>query len=330
MPGSSFDNFATLDPGGTTTLQANLYSENGYPNPITVAVNNVTPGWTVTVDKQTVSSLPIGKTPITVTFTAPAGALPGATGSAHLQATSGSVVRPLNGGGVYNPTGSGGNATATVKGVVLPQYDAGTSPFAAYFWKSARTSKALISLGGLGITGPVALAVQSTSPGVTASLNKSSVTVNNGILSDNVELTVSVASSAGLGAHPITLTATAADGKVSQSTFDVYVLGVDAPFPSAISLNKAAGSTGTTAVDVMVGGVESTNVQISFPNPPTGISLTASPSVISLPASGRNTARVEITATATQMLTPGTRSATIMYTFSNGNTTTFTFPINVN
>ena len=81
--------------------------------------------------------------------------------------------------------------------------------------------------------------------------------------------------------------------------------------------------------DVTVGGLGSQDVQISFPDPPAGIALTATPSAVSLPQTGRKVEHVVINASATQSLTPGFRVVTPMFTFADVVTVQQTFGITV-
>jgi hypothetical protein len=287
---------AIVKPGQTVPVTLDLLSINGFQNAINLAVGKIPAGWTATFATPTVSSLPKGTTKVTLNVTAPAGAPTGTVlGSFQVSATGGGVTRYLNGGGIYDPA-SGGSLSIGVAGISLHTFAVGETPFNVPFALVTNDLSGSVSIQGIGLTGPVTVALTNNNAGLTATLVQSTFTPIDGAIGSNVQIKLHVDPTVVGGAYPFTLTATAPDGTSATSTFNLYVKSVafvGASFPE-LFINGAVGSTGSVGADVKITGVPTAVVQLTIPNPPANIGLNVAPTSVTIPASGTITQHVTL------------------------------------
>ncbi|MCW3100025.1 MAG: hypothetical protein JWL77_5643 [Chthonomonadaceae bacterium] len=218
-----------LKPGQTMPVTLDLVSANGFPNPVTVSIDNVPTGWTVAFAAPTVSSLPPGVTKVVLNVTPAANAVPNVSTSAgRIKATGGGTTRYLNGAVPISPDEGGtvptpaqkSDLTVAVAGVSLGTLEPTSFPTHAAFTAGDVNGRAL--LYGVGLTGPVMVTITNSTPGLTAVLDKSTFPPTNGLINESIPIHVHIDATVGPGVYPFTVTETAPDS--TQTTVTIHLI----------------------------------------------------------------------------------------------------------
>jgi hypothetical protein len=326
---AGLNNAFFVAPGQTLPVVLDLVSANGFSKAITLSVGQVPTGWTAVFDTPTVNSLPKGTTKVTLRIAAPANAMPtDAPGGFQVKATSGSIVRYLDGGNVYVPS-DGGQVSVTVAGVTLQTFTAGQSPFAVASAGTASTPTGAISINGAGLTGPVTVSLTNNNPGLTVTLPKTTFTPSDNYLSDTVQLQANIPASLPGGGYAMTLTAKTADGKTVQSPFYLYVEQVTFVAQPTLSLGSAAGSTASVGADVTISGPGTAAVQVTVTGLPGGVQVVPSPATVTIPASGSIKQHFTLQASTAQKLPTVEFVLFLNFIYPDKSQTSLTFPLKI-
>jgi hypothetical protein len=244
----------SVQQGGTNSVTATLIRAGGFDGAVTLAISGLPAGVTTTISPAQLS---------------------GTTASATVDVVAAATVAVGTYTATINASAQGvGAATTTFQLTVTaaPEYALTVTP-ATLTIAAGASGTATVNINRTNFSGGVALALLNPTTGITGVFTPATSTTNTS------ELVVTVAGNVAPGSYAVTIQGTAAGAGVRSTTLTVTVPAPPAAY--TINLNPATASVpqgGSVVVNIALARTNFTGaIQLTFENPPPGITGTLVP-----------------------------------------------------